>query len=433
MSARSIRGAIRNAALCLAAAAMFVCAPVVLAETEHHSGPIPFARIGADFAGDALADAAFHSPVPILIVAGATYKVADLAHDLGDAAVDREDRWLGAEMILADDDAKRLKAIGAAGGDLNGDDANAIKARLRDRAFEMTIAQQSPGGYTLRVVIKNLPYAVKKVAVDKLIEQAIGLALKKLHVDKLIEPNLPTPKKINFALNYGGPLERFEKGLGWGKLGTRARVAAKAADECMRDVAKAAAENMPDAAKAAEESIRDQDAKMIADYLSSDRRESLERSAEDALGSIYHGILARNPSQPRVVVVEMYRLEAAREAVMLPAPEPALVAADPVTEEPDPVVRTIQSDDASVERYSNTAPSERRTFSSASAPQTAPPAESAPRVEQEDPQAAARRIALHQELMQVGDGKTFQVCSNGCPSSSDASWDGRKGQSLYGR
>lgn len=98
-------------------------------------------------------------------------------------------------------------------------------------------------------------------------------------------------------------------------------------------------------------------------------------------------------------------------------PEPVMRAAHP-----DLVIRAIRSDDAMWEREPST-PS-RSTPSSPEPPPSAPPAE--PQV---DPRAEARRQALHEELMRVGDGKTFVLCSNGCPDSA-ASWDGQRGQTL---
>jgi hypothetical protein len=406
MSACSIRIAIKAAALGLTACAILASVPAAAVGTEDDPAPIPFSRITQDFAGDTVAEAAFHSSVPILIVAGATYKLADLAHDIGDAAVNREDRWVGAEMILADDDARRLKEIKIAGGDLNGADANAIKQRLRDRALDMTVAQKSPFGYTIRIILKNFPYAVAKVTIDRAIEKTIGLALEKSGFFKLVERFIPLPQKINWMLNYGGPLETFEKGQGWGRLGTRARAAEKAA----------------------EESMRDQEKKMVANYLSSDRTETFERSAADALANIYKRTMIENPSRPRAIVAAQFRLEVARAAVSLPAP--AIAAAVPagedlVPEAPDPIVRTIQADDASGwKQYSNPVSSERRTVESEP---------TRPAVEREDPAVQARHNALHEELMRVGDGKTFQVCSKGCPSPSGSSWDGTNGQTLYGK
>lgn len=379
--------------------------------------PVPFSRIGKDMLGDTLASAAINSKIPVLMAAGGMYKVADIAHDLGDAAIDKEDRFLGAEMYLVNQDAASLKKIEADGGDLNGEEATAIKARLSDTAYQMTVDQQSPYGYTLRTVVKNLPYAVKKVAIDKLIEKTIGAVLHAVHIDKLIEEVFPVPESLNWMLNYGGPLEEFEKGQGWGKLGTRARMVQEAA----------------------EESMKDQEAKVLADFLSSSREQRLDESAADALGNIYRKIIADNPSQPHMVIVDQYRLEAARAAVMLPAaaapvtiaaaPAVAVAAPEPVAAAPDPVVSVIQADDREVS-YDRTDSSQRRNWQSNSRQESTPPAQESQPAEQEDPAAAARSQALHEELMRVGDGKTFAVCSNGCPSNSNASWDGAEGQTL---
>jgi hypothetical protein len=376
----------------------------------HASEPVPFSSISADMLGDTLSNAAVHSPVGPLIVAGYTYKMANLASDIGGAAIDKEDRFLGAEMIVVNQDCARLRKIGADGGDLNGKEANAIKAELQNTKYQMTVDQRSPYGYTLGTVVKNLPFAVKKVAFDKVLEQTIGGVLHAAHIDKLFEAIFPAPENINWMLNYGGPLEDLQKGLGWGKLGTRARIAEKAAAKSMKS----------------------QEAKAVADFLGADREESLEESAERALGKIYQRIIAENPSQPRTVVVQQYRLVAAREAVMLPAPAaevPVMVATPTMAaERPDPVIRAIQADDAQIRHFSTNAPQRSNNFSNP--PRVYRPAPVTPSVVQEDAATVARWQAFHDQLKIIGDGKTFTLCSNGCPPSSNSSWDGRRGQTL---
>jgi len=196
VSARTVHRALGALAFGLAACA----APALAGELKSWSS------IRKDITGAVVADIAFHSPNPWLVMGGATYKLADLSLDIGNAAIDRQDRWYGAEMILADKDARRLKKIQATGGDLNGPEANEIKQQLRDRQYTITLPQRSPYGYTAAVIVGNLPYAVAKVGIDKAIEKAFGFALDKIGLFSLVERYLPFPKAVNWAMNYGGPL-----------------------------------------------------------------------------------------------------------------------------------------------------------------------------------------------------------------------------------
>lgn len=390
-----------------------------VAQAQRSEAPEPFSRTAQDLTGDAIASAAILSKHPAGVVIGVTYKAFDLAHDIGAAAISREDRWLGAELVLVDRDAQRLKEMKHNGVDLDGPEATELKRGIYERMRKLTASERSPAGYTASVIIKNLPYAISKVAIDKSLENALGFGLARLI------KHTPVPKAINWARTYGGPLERLQKGLGWGKLATRAGWAKQAADEAMRDTEK----------------------KLVAKRIQQLGMETRTEAAADTLSDIYRKIMTEHPSQPRTVIASSFRLAMARQAVLLPAPvaavpvmraavpEPVIRAARPepimraaVPEpvmraaHPDLVIRAIRSDDAMWEREPST-PS-RSTSSSPEPPASAPPAE--PQV---DPRAEARRQALHEELMRVGDGKTFVLCSNGCPDSA-GSWDGQRGQTL---
>ena len=305
---------------------------------------VPYSRISVDITGDVLANGSIKSGIPVLVVAGFTYKAADLAQALGNAAEDHQNQWLDAQLVVVGEDAKRLKAIVDAGDSLNGSAARAIAAHMENTSYAMTVDQKSPVGYTLKSVIDNLGYASVKVGIDKAVEASIGAAFQWLGVNKLVS------KKVNWMVNYNGPLEDFEKGLGWGKLGTRARLAQAAAEELMKAT----------------------ETQAISHFLEGSRRDNLERAADDALGQIYQNIMEEHPSQPRTVIVSAYRLEVARAAVMLPAAAvPAMAAARaaaPVIEaEPEPedqVVRTIRSDDEVATHYSNPQSQERNTYTS---------------------------------------------------------------------
>jgi hypothetical protein len=384
---------------------------------QAHDGepPEPFSRTALDLTGDTIAGVAIASRHPAAVVVGVTYKAIDLAHDLGAAAIGREDRWLGAELVLVDRDAMLLKQMKHDGIALDGPEAAELRRRILDRMSQLTASDRSPAGYTASVIIKNLPYAVVKVGLGKLLENVVDFTL-----TKVIAPRLPVQKAINWALTYGGPLEPLRRGLGWAKLMTREGWAHKAAEDAMRDA----------------------DKKLVSQRIKQLGIETRAETTADALSAIYKRIMMEHPSQARTVVASSFRLEVVRQAVMRPEPimraarpepimraarpEPIMRAAAPVvirTVEPDLVIRAIRAEDAVWDR----APRESSSSAGAASEPPARPAE--PEV---DPRAEARRQALHDELMRVGDGKTFTVCSNGCPSSG-ASWDGRRGQTLESR
>jgi hypothetical protein len=366
----------------------------------------PWSRFASDFTGTVVAAYAVKSGNPWLIAAGVTFKVADLAHDVGDAALARQDRLFGAQMVLADRDAKRLQEIEAASGTLKGDEAQAILQTLSDRRYAMNTTLQSPYGYTLAAIANNLPYGIAKVGVDKAFEWALGGVMKKLGLTAFLNRVLPIPKTVNWALNYGGPLEDVQKGLHWYKLGTVARAAEKAAQEAL----------VTEHANEVEEAAKD--LHLVPD-------EAPDAAVGDAVQAIYDQIMRDHPSQPALVIGSIYRLDVTRAAVMaepaaaMMAPRPMPAAPEPVAEaaEADPEVGVISADGARVwAHYSGPASSEPTPYVS---PSPGPP---------EEPAWVSR---MHAESALVGDGKTYAVCSNGCPSSPNASWTGAAGNNLY--
>ena len=409
--------AARRAAGLLAAAAALVCAGA-RGEGSKSVAIAPFCYYaGLEVAGATLAAAALRNPNPWVFGAGATFKVADLAintaADVGVAALARRDRWLDAQIALSGDDARSLKRIKAAGGDLDGPEAKAIKTRLRARVEEIQSPERGRLGYTAAVILENTPYAVAEVGVDKLIEKSIGLALEESGVIALFEKFVPIPAKVNWALNYGGPLADAERAGGWRKLGTLAREAEAAADEKLRDQAA---------------SIVAKESAAVADFLSKDRATQVKESFSEALARAYEEQMREHPSAPRTLSVGAARLEAVRAAAIAAPALPALVAAPtpavrPLTVWPaDPVLRVLDADDRAWSRRE-------------AAPRPTPAAPPPPVWQPSPPSAAdqARWAALHAELMRVGDGKTFAVCSNGCPATAESSWDGRRKQTLYGQ
>jgi hypothetical protein len=185
------------------------------------------------------------------VVIGVTYKAFDLAHDLGAAAISREDRWLGAELVLVDRDAQRLKEMKHNGVDLDGPEATELKRGIYERMRKLTASERSPAGYTASVIIKNLPYAISKVAIE-----VAGVRLRRRDQ---VDQTQPVPKAINWALTRGR-LAAERSGLGEG-----ARAGLKeAADKAMHDTEK----------------------KLVANRIAT-RQETRSEAIADALSGIY--------------------------------------------------------------------------------------------------------------------------------------------------
>ena len=97
------RPGVRGPACAVALSTILLAMPAGASEVTAVLKPV--CRIGEDFAGATIADIALHSPNPALISIGATYKLAELAHALGDAAIEHENRAVDAEIVPAGEDA----------------------------------------------------------------------------------------------------------------------------------------------------------------------------------------------------------------------------------------------------------------------------------------------------------------------------------------
>jgi hypothetical protein len=381
------------------------CATVLLIPTpgmaSGDGGTEPYSKLASDVAGSVIASRAAESGVPVLVVAGVTYKAVDLAHDIGEAAVEHQDRWLDAQLVLVDHDSARLKQLKNSPDGLNGSEAKAIEQRVRNRLERLAADGKSPVGYTGRVIVKNLPYAVSKVTMDKAIEAGLTHVFFKSAAKRV-------GAEVNWALNYGGPLEDIQKGLGWGKLGSRARAAERLAAELFKEADEKAA-------------MREMHTLAAGDW---------ENAAADALQQVYQRVVRENPSAPRTIQMASFRLEALRTLpeLYLAAPTlaemqvPAQVATMAVMRS-DPVVSAIRYEDRGYSRSSgptwNGGSGNGHSIESTSSRESSVP----------DARTVARDAALHAELMAVGDGKTYASCSNGCPGAGN-SWDGSRGQTL---
>jgi hypothetical protein len=234
------------------------------------------------------------------------YKVADLSMDIGLAATERQDKTLGAEMIMVKADAALLRGLHEQGVDLSSDPrAVAAKERLSAIAETMGPGDRGTGGYLLEVVANNFPYAVTKVGVDQGFEKALGWILSRSAVTRLIERVLPLGRMTSAAIGNRSILQPVLHSVGWRQFGTRARIAEKIVQRYTE--------------KAIDKSVED----IIKRSLKNAENQALSVVFDD----LYGEALANHPPKP--VVHHFVRLEVAR-LKLRPLPLRHLPRRDPV-------------------------------------------------------------------------------------------------------
>lgn len=383
---------------------------------------LPYCNAVLEPVGSTLAEVGAASPHPLVKGAAYTYKATELGLELGATAVAAHETWLEAEILVVGAQAKRLKQIHDSGGDLKGPEATRIKELLGAKKIALGGQREGAAAYTLDALMQHWGYVAVKTGVDKTIDKTLGFALREFGLAKLVDRLTGRPPKLaNRLFNYGGPLESLQKDARWDweKLGTRARLAEKAMAEAMVE----------------------QEAKLVASELRLGRGKSLEELADSALGWAYAEALRKNPSRQHVVASD-FRLVAARAANL--AMEAALQPASAAPVEPARPVAAIMLAPARADRLAVSIASENVVMTQYDAPwhdggvnvpATAPsepepePKPEAPSV----PQVSESTLRFRAELKLIGDGKTFTVCSDGCPASSDGSWDGERGKGLNER
>jgi hypothetical protein len=320
------------------------------------------------------------------------YKVADLGRALGVAAVDREDRTIGAELVVISSDAALLKRLQIEGRSLNTDpQAIAAKERLTRIMLGRDIGTQGSLSYLGNVIVKNFDYAVEQVAIDK----AIGFGVKRLfkidRVSRFINEHVfPFGNEVRFALGNRSELRPLLTYFGWRKFGERADLAKKYVDKITSKVL----------------------ARLVKDAF----KQAIHSAADDALNRLADEVLRDHPS--RLVVRQRIRLQVVRiedlapAAFALPVAAAALPMAQPVAAIPlesarDPVARTIYHEDSYIRPTRDSSPAQQQAE-----PQRAPPPE------------PPRPSKFHHELMCQGAGNKA-----GCNSN----WDGNRGGTLHSR
>lgn len=381
---------------------------------------LPYCNVVLEPAGKVIVSVGESTPHPVVKGAAFLFKATELSLEAGEAAVEAHEFWLEGELLVVGDQARRLHEIKASGGDLNGPEATQIKTVLRQRQFELGNQREGAFAYTMDAVAQHWGYVAAKMGTKKLFGMAVGGLLKETGISGFIERRVPVPKQVNWALNYGGPLEQqLQKGAGWSMLGARARLAEAAASDAMIE----------------------QESKLVAYLLREGREQSLKKLSESALGAAYAEALRSHPSASYVVVPSDFRLIAARAVdyalpapvyAAIPAPAPVKVVAVQPARGEDRLVQTIANDDALASQYESPSRDRAVNVPYVPAPEPAPDSKPEP-TPPEAPQMSEWALQLEQEWKQAGDGKTFQVCSNGCPATSDSSWTGARGQTLSDR
>src|SRR3954447_7818354 len=92
---------------------MAACLGLSASPTFADEDPVPLGKITRETAEDLVVDGL--GRVPLGQVPVALYKVADFARTIGEAAVEREDRTRGADIILMRSDAALISGLVAQG------------------------------------------------------------------------------------------------------------------------------------------------------------------------------------------------------------------------------------------------------------------------------------------------------------------------------
>ena len=361
------------------------------------AGPNPVFKVVRESGEDMVVDAL--GKVPLGKVPVAIYKVADFGRELGVAATEREDKSLGANIILVNADAALFKGMVARGLDTNSD-PKAIKAKKRLTLLieEMDSGDQNRWVHLGAVTMKHLPYAVAQVGADKGMKAAFGKLVK--WGGPKIDKALPIGDEVHDILGNRSALASGLRYVGWRKLGARANLAKKYTDELMHKVIQASLDELVSA--------------------------GLKRVFGEAVDDLYKEVMEGHPSELRQIVIrkpELYATIEALPAMAMPAPQaaqaapvplPAVAAAapEPVELARDRVANYIYVDDRNMRS--------RSTGSERSPSQSSPPPPPPPEQPHQQP---AWLSHYHEALKCAGAGSKA-----GC-----GSWDGARGQTINGR
>ena len=257
------------------------------------------------------------------------YEATDFSLDVGISAVDREDRTLGAKLILINADAAVLKGLRAQGVNLN-TDPRALAAKQRLTAERNRLEQTAQGGpwglgFAAVAVGNHLPYAVANVGADRLREAAIKKVFDRFA--PFLTKAFPIGDEIRMMIGNRSSFASALRYAGWRKLGARANAARAYTDAMIRQ--------------------------MVQSALDAFVKEQLSAAFGRALDDLYREVMDQNPSAPAPVRMRRLILSApqvyapaAAHLVAAQAPVAAAAAAPlPVARAPEPVLHTIGVED----------------------------------------------------------------------------------------
>lgn len=380
-------------------------------------GPIPFNKLTTDAHNTLIVDTLGKMPLGRIPVAG--YKLFDYARLVGEAAVEKEDEALRAEVVLMNADAARLKRLVAAG-EGNGEAAAEVKRRLRAHGDRLDSGDPGAHQHLFNVTTEHFGYAVRRASVQWGMKQAFKRVLKSTHFLRFWRQAMPLGRESASLIGNRSALRPWMQALGWRSFGKRAAAMERYVDR------------VTDAYLDA----------LIAETV----RKDIADTASGTLERLYGQILADRPSKPVVrqrvrhaiaTQPELYvPMSAVAALVPLPvaaAPAPVAIVAAPRAADPVALAilnedRHLQSQDWVVDvsgddGYHAPAPAE-----DVASPPTPEP-EPAPR------QRTVREQELHDELMCVGAGnkpgcERWNISSN---PQVEGNWDGRRGGTLRDR
>lgn len=369
-------------------------------------GPVPFGKIGRDAAESMIVDGLGKVPLGQIPVAG--YKLAMFAKDVGNAAVEKEERTRDGDIMLMRADAALLKGL-VAQGEGNGEKAEAAKARLRE--VRDRLDSQDPGdiNYLLNITAKNFGYAVTRAS----IKLALDMGLKKLlswdPIARFVDKYIHFGDEPASLIGNRSALKPLLMKAGWKKFGARADIVERFVDK-------------------ATDKLLD---KLVEDTMNKE----IAKISSNALDSLYSRVMDDHPSQPvmrRRVRYELVANPAVFAPLAMPAPPPPIPAAAAApapapaapTPRSDPVAQIIYTEDSYVRGSWRTPESSEPTT------YTAPPETPS---EPEEP--SAQQIELHEELGCVGAGNKpgCEKWNSSSGASVEGCWDGNANCSLYNR
>lgn len=374
-------------------------------------GPIPFNKIATEGRDTLIVETLGTLPLGRIPVAG--YKVVEFARYVGEAAVEKEDDALRAEVVLMNADAARLKRLVAAG-EGNGAQAEVVKQSLRAHGRRLDSGDPGPIDHLLNVTAEHFGYALRRASVRWGMKLAFKRMLKSDPFLRFWRQAMPLGSETASAIGNRSMLRPWMQAVGWRRFGARADAVERFVD-------------------------RTTDAYLDA-FIANAMRKKIADIAGGLLEGMYDEVLADHPPKPvlrqrvrRAIATrpELYvPMSAMAALVPLPAAPPAAMPA-PAPRFADPVAQTIGNEERYLQQ-SDWAVQRSGDDTYRPPPQASPEPESQPEPETEQA-PSPRDIERRQEWACAGAGN-----KPGCERwnvSSDpnvqGNWDGRREGTLY--